>query len=94
MWNSKDIYQDGKDIQSGWGLPIMGEPKTVITLQIGSNVITIDGKDKTIDTAPIIDKNSRTLVPIRAIAEALDCDVGWDGVNKIVTVIRSGGDKK
>ncbi|MCQ2560266.1 MAG: stalk domain-containing protein, partial [Clostridia bacterium] len=34
------------------------------------------------DTQPYIDKNNRTIVPIRAIAEALGADVEWDPVNK------------
>ncbi len=34
------------------------------------------------DTQPYIDENNRTIVPIRAIAEALGADVEWDPVNK------------
>ena len=49
-----------------------------ITLKVNGNVIAAD-------TAPII-VNDRTLVPIRAAAEALNCDIAWDGENRAVTV--------
>lgn len=52
-----------------------------LTLQIGNPVMTINGAEKNIDengTVPVID-NDRTLVPIRAIIEAMGGDVQWDG---------------
>lgn len=63
----------------------MGDPKTTITLKIGNNTMTKDGKIVTLDQPPII-KNSRTLVPLRAIAEGLGCEVGWDGATQTVTI--------
>lgn len=39
------------------------------------------------DAAPEI-KNDRTFVPLRAIAEALDADVGWDGETETVTLAK------
>ncbi len=38
------------------------------------------------DAQPFIDENGRTLVPIRAIAEALGVEVGWDDANKAVSL--------
>jgi photosystem II stability/assembly factor-like uncharacterized protein len=61
------------------------QTQTVITLQIGNSVFTVNGGAKTLDSPPVI-KNSRTLVPIRAIIEALGGSVGWDGIAKRASV--------
>ena len=53
--------------------------KTEIILQIGSPVMTVNGTEQNIDdegTAPVI-VNERTLVPIRAIIEAMGGKVGY-----------------
>lgn len=52
-----------------------------ISLQIGSNILYKNGEEITIDTAAKIE-NSRTLIPLRAVSEALGCDVGWDSENR------------
>lgn len=44
------------------------------------------------DMQPFIDENDRTQIPIRAVAEMLDCTVGWDSETKTVTVTRWNGD--
>lgn len=56
-----------------------------IKLTINDPVIQINGQPLTLDTKPII-VNSRTLLPIRPVAEALGAQVHWEGVNKTVTV--------
>jgi hypothetical protein len=61
------------------------QEQTVIVLQIGNSVFTVNGSSKTLDSPPVI-KNSRTLVPIRAVIEALGGTVGWDGTARKVTV--------
>lgn len=48
-----------------------------IELNTGSDVAFINGKKDILDFAPFIDKNNRTLVPIRFIAEAMNCKVDW-----------------
>ena len=53
-------------------------------LQIGNNTLTIDGEVQTLDVAPEI-VNSRTMLPIRAIAEATGATVDW--VQKTATVV-------
>ena len=58
---------------------------TVMVLQIGARTFTVDGKTNTLDSPPVI-KNGRTLVPIRAIIEALGGTVGWDGAARKATV--------
>ncbi len=50
--------------------------QTVIILQIGNNTYTVNGTSNTLDSPPVI-KNSRTLLPIRAIIESLGGTVEW-----------------
>lgn len=48
-----------------------------IILNTGSDAAFIDGRKVFLNFAPYIDENNRTLVPIRFIAEALNCKVDW-----------------
>ena len=52
--------------------------QTVIVLQIGNSMFTVNGGSIALDSPPVI-KNGRTLVPIRAIIEALRRNrrLGW-----------------
>lgn len=54
--------------------------------------ISVDGKavDFT-DAKPFVDDNDRTQVPVRAVAEMLDCDVDWNGDTKTATITRDSG---
>ncbi len=63
--------------------------KMTILMQIGSNVTIVDGTAKTGDVAPVI-RNSRTLVPIRMITEALGGQVAWNAETKAVTLTIDG----
>lgn len=59
--------------------------KRVVMLEIGKRFITMDGVSKELDVpAQIV--NNRTLVPIRAVSEAYDCEVGWDGGTRTVVI--------
>ena len=60
-----------------------------ISMTIGKAEIVINGMSYGLDAAPCI-VNGRTLVPVRAISEAFDMEVGWDNATKTV-VINSGG---
>lgn len=67
--------------------------ETVIKLQINNPKITVNGVASSIDaqgTRPMI-RNSRTLLPIRAVIEAMGGTVGWNGTERIVTL--TVGDK-
>jgi len=56
-----------------------------ISLQIGSSQMDVNGTAKTLDVpAKII--GGRTLVPVRAISEAFECAVNWDGKTKTVII--------
>ena len=56
-----------------------------IKLKIGSNTMTVYGVDKQIPTAPII-VNGSTMLPVRALAEALGLQASWDEKTKTVTL--------
>ena len=62
----------------------ISEEKTII-LTIGSDKMLINTDILTLDAPPFI-SDGRTLVPARAICEALDCVVGWDGENREVVI--------
>lgn len=65
---------------------VYGEKTVVMT--IGSNIITVNGEKVTIDTAPII-KDSRTFLPLRALANALgisDENIYWNDETKQVLI--------
>ncbi len=54
----------------------------IITLQIGNPVMTVNGEQREIDpgrgTAPVLVNDARTLLPVRAIVEAVGGAVAWD----------------
>lgn len=56
-----------------------------VTVFIGKNYFTIDGKSVSFDTPSEI-KNERTYLPLRAIAEALGAKIDWDGENSTAIV--------
>ncbi|MBQ7950753.1 MAG: copper amine oxidase N-terminal domain-containing protein [Clostridia bacterium] len=59
--------------------------KTKLVFQIDSLSYTNDGLKKTMDVAPEI-VESRTFVPLRAVSEALNCDVQWLEAQRMVIV--------
>lgn len=58
---------------------------TVVKLTIGKMTGYINDEAKALDAAPII-RNSRTMLPVRFVAEAFGAEVGWDGTTSTVTV--------
>lgn len=56
-----------------------------ISLAIGGDVMRIDGEAKTLDV-PAMLYNERTLVPVRAVSEALNCNVNWVGEENTVVI--------
>lgn len=49
--------------------------------------VNVNGKTIVTDQPPII-TNGRTMVPLRAVAEALGCQVEWDNTSKTATFIQ------
>ena len=64
---------------------IAKKENTTISIKIGSKEMTVDGKIKKLDVATRI-KNSRTFVPLRAISEAFNNTVNWNGENRVITI--------
>lgn len=71
-------------ISESLGAKVVWEPSTktirindTIKLQVGSKSASVGNKQITLPYAPFIDSNNRTLVPIRFVAEALNCKVDW-----------------
>ena len=60
-------------------------------LQIGRSSLQIDGETQALDVAPEI-ANGRTMLPIRAIAEAAGATVTWDPETSTVIITSAYGD--
>lgn len=56
-----------------------------IVLYIGTNKAKINGKSVTLDVASTVVRD-RTMVPLRVIAETLDCSVDWIGETKTILI--------
>lgn len=61
----------------------------VVTIKYGDNCIYKNGNRIDIE-APAISVNDRILIPVRAIAEAMDFAVTWDGHHSLVLVSTTG----
>jgi len=64
-------------------------PRNNIILQINNPNMSSNGKLTTLDSAPIL-HNDRTVLPIRAVAEAMGGTVGWDNSTRKVTISVNG----
>jgi len=64
-------------------------PLNLIELQVGKQQFKVNNQTKTLDAPPII-KNSRTLLPIRAVVEAMGGQVKWDPADRRVDIIYEG----
>lgn len=63
------------------------ETHTLLVTNDGAINILIDDTAVVFpDAKPFIDANSRTQVPVRAVAEMLNCKVAWDETTRTVTV--------
>lgn len=62
-----------------------------IVMQIGVPYLEVNGRVIAGDAAPVI-RNSRTMLPIRIVAENLKAAVIWDEDEKRVTIISGNGD--
>ncbi len=59
-----------------------------IKLWIGRTQIDIDGETAELEAAPYLTEGGRTMVPLRALGEALGAEFAWDGEKKQVTYRR------
>jgi uncharacterized repeat protein (TIGR02543 family) len=60
----------------------------IIQLTIGSRTMYVDGSPVILEAAPII-LNSRTLLPIRAVVEAVGGTIAWDASTQKVTIVQN-----
>lgn len=56
-----------------------------LKMTLGKTEYNVNGERKTMDVAPII-RNSRTMLPVRYVAEALGATVVWDGDTSTATL--------
>jgi hypothetical protein len=66
-------------------LAIKAKDQTVISLQIGKNRATVNGKIVELSEPPQLN-NGTTLVPLRFVSEALGASVEWNGKSKTITI--------
>ena len=59
--------------------------KELIVHKIGSDSIFVNGDTVTMDVFSEIN-SGRTLVPLRAVSEALGCDISWDSERYLVSI--------
>ncbi|WP_340021327.1 stalk domain-containing protein [Paenibacillus sp. FSL K6-1096] len=83
--NSFEFYTDSFSLYS----IVKADSVTKITFKIDSKAYSIGALDKVNDVAPVI-REQRTLVPIRAVAEALGAEVKWDHASKTATITLNG----
>lgn len=60
-----------------------------ISLRIGSNQASVNGQTQYLDVAPFL-IGSRTLVPLRFVAQALGATVDWNNNTRTVTITGGG----
>lgn len=76
------VYANGQINATGNG--------RTVSLTIGSTQATINGQSQILDVAPFL-VGSRTLVPLRFIAQALGATVDWNDSTSTVTINGGGG---
>src|SRR5690606_18513299 len=71
QFSAEDLGEPGKDIKYGYGVfsfAYIEKQEFVrpqLRLELGSNIYFKNGLRREMDTAPVIDSNNRTLVPVR-----------------------------
>ncbi len=61
---------------------------TKATMVIGSKILTINGEEKEMDTAAVIN-NNRTFIPLAFLADVFDAELKWDNLTKTVTLMKN-----
>lgn len=64
-----------------------------VVLTIGDNIFFVNGEQKQLDTPAVIIDN-RTMIPVRAVAEALGAQVVWSAPTKTVEISSNFGEHK
>jgi len=61
-----------------------------IELTINDTTVKENGAHQELDVAPEINAESRTMLPLRYIGEALGCDVDWNDATRTITITQDG----
>ena len=69
---------------------------TTVVLVIDSKIAYINGEEQQMDVPAMIlsnadNKNGRTMIPVRFVAEAIGCDVDWNEADRIVSIVTPEG---
>lgn len=86
-----DMYDEGRDKYTGWGMLRMPALKNdrmkEIVLHVDSQEVRVDGILDSVDQPPFIVKETgRTVVPLSFIGRMLGCHVEWDNKNRRVII--------
>lgn len=64
----------------------------LMQMEIGSTTFSVDGQQQQLDVAPAV-KNQRTMLPIRAVAEAAGAEIDYDSSRQAVVITGAYGDE-
>ncbi|WP_046226527.1 copper amine oxidase N-terminal domain-containing protein [Paenibacillus dauci] len=56
---------------------------------VGKDTVSVNGQNKQLDAAAMVNKDGRTVVPLRSITELLGWDVKWDKNDGSITLTKS-----
>lgn len=78
------------DAEVAWNAELrevyINKEDNIVVLQVGNEKGSRNGSQFTMDVpAKII--NDRTMIPVRAVSEALDCNVKWNGDTRTVSIL-------
>jgi len=77
-------------VQSAFAGSIFDNFKNMLSYNEQKVSVKLDGKNITFpDVQPYVNEDSRTLVPVRFVSEAMGCDVKWEEANQMVIITKS-----
>jgi len=80
------------DIQPPQVQPDSSQSDTVVRFEIGSTLFHVNGVSSIMDVPPFIDPAvSRTMIPLRVVAEAFGVEVDWVGSTQTVLLFTDAG---
>ena len=88
---SKEVLDTLEIVNRGGTIKIYGSDftwkgnETEIRMTVNKSFAFVDDRIQNLDAAPII-RNSRTMLPVRYVAEALGASIDWDGATSTATL--------
>ena len=58
-----------------------------VAMTIGQTAYTVNGTEKTMDSAPYVNSDDRTMVPLRFLGEAIGAEVSWDAAADTAVIV-------